>query len=80
MTIKISGPEIDEFCKKLEKFSAGLSDGERTLFKSILGTELLSEQALSQVRGGFNPSSISALSFSHAAPTLNASFFRVMCW
>jgi hypothetical protein len=77
MAIEISGAAVEKFSKKLEEFSATLSDEERTLLKGAMerGTGL-SSQDLAQVRGGVSHS----LTFSAVAPALNASFFTgLMC-
>src|SRR5436853_1698419 len=36
MSLQITGATIDQLSKKLEAFSASLSDAERTLFKGML--------------------------------------------
>jgi hypothetical protein len=68
MAYEASPADIEKFCKKLEEFSAGLNDTERTLLKSIVENDALSDKALGEVRGG-------VMSFANAAPKLNASFF-----
>jgi hypothetical protein len=68
MTYEASPADIEKFCKKLEQFSAGLSDTERTLLKSVFDGQSISDDALGDVRGG-------AVSFAKAAPKLNSSFF-----
>jgi hypothetical protein len=82
MAVEISGSAVEQFCKKLEGFSASLSDEERTLLKSMMGSGL-SSQDLEQVQGGAG-GLLQARSHSYAAlaPTLRASFFARMisCW
>lgn len=68
MAYEASPADIEKFCKKLEQFAAGLSDLERTLLQSITDRGQLSDTALGQVQGG-------VMSFSQAAPRLNASYF-----
>jgi hypothetical protein len=77
MSYKMTASEIDVFCSKLEKFSTGLSDTERTLFKSLLNADGLSDHALDLVRGGIGDQ---LLEFRNFAPTLDASYFRTLSW
>jgi hypothetical protein len=68
MTKEASPADIEKFCRKLEQFSAGLSDMERTLLKSLLEGEEPPDKALGQVHGA-------VITFAEVAPKLNASFF-----
>jgi hypothetical protein len=82
MAVEISGSAVEQFCKKLEGFSATLSDEERTLLKGMIGSGL-SSQDLAQVQGGSGQMfQARSHSFAALAPTLNASFFSrmIMCW
>ena len=79
MTVQVSPAEIDTFCKKLEQFSGGLSDSERTLFQSMLKRDELSDKELGQAAGGATRTA-HAVTFKAFAPKLDASFFRVMSW
>jgi hypothetical protein len=81
MAVQISGSAIEQFGKKLETFSNGLSDEERTLFKGMLQRGGgLSDHELSQATGG-GSFAVQALQFDAFAPRLQASFFtRMMCW
>lgn len=76
MTYRMSAGDVDKFCSKLEKFSEGLSDTERTLFKSILNSEGL-QHSLELAHGGVSDEGID---FRSLAPRLDASFFRVLSW
>jgi hypothetical protein len=78
---EITTKDYDAFSKKLESFSASLSDTERTLFKHmfLVDRDKVSEGALDQVTGGgaFVARPISVERF---APRLDANFFQVLCW
>jgi hypothetical protein len=81
MSLQITAATIDQLSKKLEAFSASLSDAERTLFKGMLEGHGLSDDTLSKVTGGgaFTLSQHSA--FSQVAPILNTGFFtHLMAW
>jgi hypothetical protein len=90
MAVDIAADAVAEFSKKLEGFSATLSDEERTLLKGMLtptpiserGGSGVSDRDLAQVTGGHD-GFIAArhVSFASFAPRLNASFFtRLMSW
>jgi hypothetical protein len=76
--------EMEDFGAKLEKFSASLNDNERSLFKQmfLIDRNRLSDKALDQVTGGGSPLAITFHGFNveHVAPSLNASFFKMLCW
>jgi hypothetical protein len=82
MSAQITSATLDEFSKKLEAFSASLSEAERTIFKGMLGG--LSDDSLEQVTGGAGFSLGNYLQSYRAlfsAPQLNASLFRgLMSW
>jgi hypothetical protein len=84
MAVNIPANAVAEFGKKLEGFSATLSDEERTLLNKMLERGSgLSGQDLSEATGGNINLGLVArhVSFAHFAPTLNASFFtRLMSW
>ena len=73
MAHKFPAAQIDNFCRKLEQFSAGLSDEERTMFKHMFDRGGLSDDDLGQVTGGGAPPF--TLQY---APPLQATFFRTM--
>ena len=78
---EISTNDYEAFSKKLESFSASLSDTERTLFKHmfLVDRDKLSEAALDQVTGGTN-SLLRPIQFQRFAPKLDANFFQILCW
>jgi hypothetical protein len=79
MAHEITPAMVTGFSEKLEKFSASLSDPERTLLKGMIDSgQQLSDQALDQARGGATHRAFTVPNF---APKLDAVFFRsVMCW
>lgn len=68
MAYELSPADVEKFCKKLADFSAGLSDAERSLLKSVLDRDALSEKALGQVSGG-------VMTIPGGPATLNSSYF-----
>ena len=88
MAVNIAAEAVAEFSKKLEGFSATLSDEERTLLKGMLTPTPISERGsevsdrdLSEATGGNFSLIARHVSFAAFAPHLNASFFtRLMSW
>ena len=78
MAVNITGADAQQLGKKLEAFSANLTDEERTLFKGMLEGGRLSDVDLATVAGGTRVNA----PFAHKiAPALSAKFFHgVMCW
>ena len=79
----MSTQELEAFTQKLTKWTASLSDNERTFFRFMIerNKELTSDK-LDQVTGGatFSTSFSTAFTFQTYAPQLDASWFRIMCW
>ena len=81
MSVQVTAGTIEQLSKKLEAFSASLSDAERTLFKGMLEGHGLSDETLSQVTGGRSFTLTTHSAFSQIAPALGAGFFtRLMAW
>jgi hypothetical protein len=80
---EMSAAEAESLCKKLEGFSASLTDNERTLFKRMFTLERgrLSEKALDEVYGGAGgQSQFQPLRFQSVAPRLDVNFFKLLSW
>jgi hypothetical protein len=81
MSLQITGATIDQLSKKLEAFSASLSDAERTLFKGMLEGHGLSDDTLAKVTGGSSFALSQHSHFSQIAPRLDSGFFtHLMAW
>jgi hypothetical protein len=74
---------MEAFGQKLENFASSLSDGERTLFKQmfLIDRDTLSDKALDAVYGGVSAAArFTGFNYQLAAPRLDTSFFKLMCW